>query len=117
MSDSHQVPPDVTDSGDRIKGRDYESDFAQFPRSEIHARTGPGGGPQGPVAEGLNKAMMVMAIGALIAFGVFFVNSWIVLGLGLLLVFAGAAMSIVTHHRPGRRSGIGPSQVSDSPPR
>lgn len=112
MSDTHNVPPDVTDSGERIQDREYESDFARMPRSEVHERTGPGGGPQGPVAAGgLNKPMIVMAVGALLAFGVFFINSPILLGLGLLLILVGAGMSIIIHHRPGRRSGIGPAQV------
>lgn len=114
----HTVPPDVTDSGDRIKQRRYEEDFSRLPRSEVHPRTGPGGGPQGPVAAGpVNKPLVVMAVGALLAFGVFFITTPVILGLGLLLILVGAGMSIVRHHRPGRRSGLGTSEVADAPPR
>ena len=112
MTDAHQLPPNVTESEERIKGRPYESDFARFPPSEIHPRTTPGAGPQGPVAAGpVNVPLVVMAVGALLMFGVFFVNTWILFVLGLLLVLVGAAMTIVTHNRPGRRSGLGQSRV------
>lgn len=115
--DEHQVPPDVTASGERVKSRSYEDSFAHMPRTEVHSRTGPGGGPQGPVAAGpVNKAMVVMAVGAVLAFSVFFVNTAVLLVLGLLLILVGMGMSIVRKTRPGRRSGLGTSEVADSRP-
>jgi hypothetical protein len=115
MTDAHKVPPDVTDSPERIKERPYESDFARLPASETHPRTVPGAGPQGPVAAGpINMPLVVMSIGALVAFSVFFINTWLLLVLGLLIIAVGAGMSIVIHHRPGRRSGLGRSDVADT---
>lgn len=115
--DEHQVPSDVTASGERVRSRSYEDDFARMPRSEVHPRTGPGGGPEGPVAAGpVNKALVVMTVGALLAFSVFFINTPVVLVLGLLLILVGAGMSIVRKTRPGRRSGLGTSEVADSRP-
>ena len=112
MADAHQVPPDVNVSGERIKERPYETDFARLPASETHPRTGPGGGPQGPVGAGpLNLPLVVMSVGALLAFSVFFVTTWVLLLVGLLVIAAGAGMSIVIHNRPGRRSGLGQSNV------
>lgn len=117
MTSEHPVPPDVTASGERIRGRSAESEFARFPASETIRRARPGGGPEGPVAAGpLNRPLVVMTVGAIIAFSVFFISTWLVLVLGLLVVLVGAGMSIVTHHRPGRRSGLGPSMVKDAPP-
>ena len=117
MTSDHQVPPDVTASGERIRDRPAESEFARFPASETHARTGPGGGPRGPVAAGpVNKPLVVMAAGAVLIFSVFFITTWVLLALGLLVVLVGAVMTVVVHRRPGRRSGLGPSQVRDAPP-
>lgn len=114
--DAHrpEVPPSVDDSAERIGGRPYESDFARFPDAETLPHTGVGGGPKGPVAEGLNVPLVVMALGAVLTFGVFFVTTWVLLVLGLLVILVGAAMSIVTHHRPGRRGGLGRSPVPPS---
>ena len=117
MSDTHQVPPDVTASGDRVQERDYDSAFARFPRSEVDVRTGPGGAPRREVhGDRPNVAMLIMAAGAVLTFGVFFITTPILLVLGLLLILGGAVMTIFIHHRPGRRSGLGYSQVSDAPP-
>lgn len=111
-SDPQQVPPDVTQSGARIAERPYESDFARLPARETHARTGPGGGPQGSVAAGpLNLPMVVMSVGALLTFAVFFITTPILLVLGLALIAVGAVMTIVRHNRPGRRSGLGRTRV------
>lgn len=114
MADPQQrpvVPPDVTESGERIAGRPYESDFARLPAEETLPHEGVGSGPSGTVAAGFNVPLAVMAVGALLLFGVFFVATPILLVVGLLLVLVGFVMSQVKHRRPGRGGGIGKRRV------
>ena len=113
----HKVPGDVTDSGARVRDRGAETAFARLPESEVHARTGPGGGPQGPVAAGpVNIPVILITTGYLVAFLTFLVATPILLVLGLGMIFVGGVMSVVTNRRPGRMSGLGTSEVADAPP-
>jgi hypothetical protein len=104
MPDDHQVPPSVEESEDRIKERDYSSDFARLPEHETHPVTDMGSGPTGPVAT-TNGPIVLMAIGAVVAFLVFALNSPWVLILGLAIFIGGAIWAGITNRgNPGSGS-------------
>lgn len=111
MADEYQVPPPVDKSDDRIKGRDYDSDFSRFPEQETsHPVTDPGSGPTGPVGTA-NGPIILMAVGAVVALLVFVFRSPWVLGLGLVIFVAAAIWAGVTNRGPGTMGGSGPSTI------
>jgi hypothetical protein len=110
VTDEHQVPPSVEQSEDRIKGRDYESDFARLPDHETHPVETMGSGPSGPVATA-NGPIILMAIGGLIALSVFLFQSPWVLILGLAIFLGAAIWAGVANRGPGSMGGTGPSVV------
>jgi hypothetical protein len=114
VADEHQVPPTVEQSEDRIKSRDYESDFARLPEHETHPVTRMGSGPSGPVAT-TNEPIIVMAIGAVIALLVFVFQSIWVLILGLAIFLGAAIWAGVANRGPGTGAGVGPSVVEPPP--
>jgi hypothetical protein len=112
MADEHEVPPPVERSDDRIKGRDYESDFAALPESETHPRTEPGAGPHGGTGtSGTNAPVITMAIGGLIALSVFVLQSPWVLAVGLAIFVGAAIWAGVAHRSPGTMAGTGPTVI------
>jgi hypothetical protein len=110
VTDEHQVPPSVEQSEDRIKGRDYESEFARLPDHETHPVDTMGSGPSGPVAT-TNGPIILMAIGGLIALSVFVFRSPLVLILGLTIFLGAAIWAGVANRGPGTMGGTGPSVV------
>lgn len=110
MADEHQVPPTVDQSEDRIKRRDYESDFARLPEYETHPVNEMGSGPSGPVAT-TNQPIIVMAIGAATALLVFVFQSPWVLVLGLAIFIGAAIWAGLVNRGPGAGAGVGPSVV------
>jgi hypothetical protein len=110
MSDEHQLPPSVEQSEDRIKERDYDSDFARFPDDEAHPVETPGSGPGGTVAT-TNGPIVLMAIGGLVALSVFLFQSPWVLILGLLIFLGAAIWAGIANRGPGTMAGVGPRVV------
>lgn len=112
MADEHEVPPATEQSGERIKGRDYESDFARLPEHETHPRTEPGAGPYGSTAtSGQNGPVILMAIGGLITASVFVFRSPWVLVLGIVIFLGAAIWTGVANRSAGTMGGIGTSTV------
>lgn len=112
VADEHQVPPPVEHSEDRIKERDYESQFARLPEGETHPVTDFGGGPSGALASA-NGPIILMAIGAAVALLVFVFRSPWVLGLGIAIFVIAAIWAGVANTGRGTMGGSGPS-TSDS---
>lgn len=110
MADEQQVPPPVDQSEDRIKERDYESQFARLPEGETHPVTDFGGGPSGELASA-NGPIILMAIGAAIALLVFVLRSPWVLGLGIAIFVAAAIWAGVANTGRGTMGGSGPSTI------
>jgi hypothetical protein len=102
------VPPSVEQSEDRIKERDYDSDFARFPEHEAHPVETPGSGPSGSVAT-TNGPIVLMGIGALIALSVFVFQSPWVLILGLVVFLGAAIWAGIANRGPGTMAGSGTS--------
>lgn len=114
MNERREVPPPVTESGDRVQSRPYESDWAKLPREEVHGATGPGGGPAGTVDSGpTNIPLVVIAVGGFVAFSTFLFASPVPLVLGLLMVVGGAIWAGVRHERPGHLGGVGSVDVDE----
>lgn len=112
MSDEHQVPPPVDKSDDRIKQRDYESNFAQMPDHEVHPRTEPGAGPFGSTANsGTNGPIILMAIGGLIVASIFVFRTPWVLVLGIVIFLAAALWAGIAGRSRGTMAGSGPSTI------
>lgn len=112
LADEHQVPPATEQSGDRIKGRAYESNFARLPEHETHPLTEPGAGPHGSTAtSGQNGPIILMAIGGLITASVFVFRSPWVLLLGIVIFLGAAIWTGVANRSPGTMGGTGPSKV------
>jgi hypothetical protein len=110
VADEHQVPPPADKSEDRIKERDYSSDFSRMPEHETHPVTQHGSGPSGPV-ETTNGPIILMGIGAVVALLVFVFRSPWVLGLGIAIFVAAAIWAGVTNRGPGTMGGSGPSTL------
>lgn len=112
MSDEHQVPPPVDRSGDRIKGRDYESNFAELPDHETHPRTDPGAGPSGSTANsGTNGPIILMAVGGLIVASIFLFRTPVVLVLGVAVFLAAALWAGIAGRSRATMGGSGPSTI------
>ena len=108
VADEPQLPPPVEDSEARIKERDHDASFARLPEDETHPVTRPGEGPSGPVAS-TNGPVVLMAVGAVIAFLVFVFQSPWVLILGIAIFLGAAVWAGVVNRGPGSMSGVGPS--------
>lgn len=112
VSDEHQVPPPVDQSADRIRDRDYESNFAELPDHETHPRTEPGAGPFGSTASsGTNGPVILMAVGGLITASVFLFRTPWVLVLGIVIFLAAALWAGVAGRSRGTMAGSGPSMI------
>lgn len=107
------MPPDVDESADRIRNRDYADDFARLPDEEIHPRTEPGAGPHGSTAtSGTNGPIVLMAIGALITALVFVFREPWVLVLGIAVFLAAALWAGVVGRSQSSGAGSGPTTIS-----
>lgn len=110
MADEQQLPPPVEKSADRIKERDYESNFAHLPEAETHPVTQMGAGPSGTTATA-NGPIVVMAIGAGIALLTFVFQSPWVFGLGLAIFLGAAIWAGASNRGPGHMGGSGPTTI------
>lgn len=92
MAEERTVPGAARDNNDRVQERGYESDFARLPEEEVDAIDRPGGGPHGGLDDrgARNLPLIVMAVGALVAFSAFGLDSGVPLAVGLVIVVAGA---------------------------
>ena len=91
MAEERTVPGAAEDNNDRIQERGYESEFARLPEEEVDPINRPGAGPHGGLDDrgARNLPMIVMAVGALVAFSAFGLDSAVPLALGLVIVVAG----------------------------
>lgn len=91
MAEQRQVPGPAQANSERIQDRDYEGDFSQLPPEEVDPIAGPGEGPHGSLDNGpTNLPLIVIAVGALIAFSAFGLDSVVPLVIGLVVVVSGA---------------------------
>lgn len=112
MAEQRQVPGPAQDNNERIQERDYESDFAQLPPEEVDPISGPGEGPHGSLDSGpTNLPLIVIAVGALIAFSAFGLDSIVPLVIGLVVVVAGAIWSGLRGQTIASGEGLGSSTV------
>lgn len=104
-----RVPPRIDESGPRISGRSYDSDFARLPEDETIHDLEPGA----TVSGRRNVAMIVMAVGFALVFATLLVQHWLALVAGLVLLAAGGVWAM-WRNRPVRLSrGTGPVEVRD----
>lgn len=115
MAEERALPGVARDNNDRVQERGYESDFARLPEEEVDPIDRPGGGPHGGLDDpgARNLPLIVMAVGALVAFSAFGLDSAIPLALGLVIVVAGGIWAGVR----GRTiaSGHGTGTVASEP--
>lgn len=108
MSEERARPGVARDNNERIQERGYESDFARLPEEEIDPISRPGGGPHGSVDTGpRNLPLMVIALGAVIAFGTFGLDSIVPLVVGVLVVVIGGIWAGVRSQTEASGRGVG----------
>lgn len=108
MAEERTVPGAARDNNERIQERGYESAFARLPEEEVDAIPRPGAGPHGGLDGGApNLPLMVIGLGAVVAFTAFGLDSAIPLAIGLVLVVVGAiwAGARSQTHASGHGSG------------
>lgn len=89
MADDRTVPPSPQEQGPRMQSRPAGSDFARLPADEVHARE-PGGGPHGTVTSGSpNYPLVLVAVGFLVIFTAFGLDSGWPVAAGVLLILVG----------------------------
>ncbi|MGI8575243.1 MAG: hypothetical protein ACR2MA_07845 [Egibacteraceae bacterium] len=114
MSEQREVPGQPSESGERMQSRDAAEDFATLPDAETHANTQPGGGPDGTVTTGgTNLPVVVIGLGVLIVFSTFLLRSPWALGIGLVVVLAGAIWAGLANASAGAMGGLGTTEVDD----
>lgn len=113
MAEDRTVPGAARDSNERIQERAYESDFARLPEEEVDAISRPGAGPHGGLDTGPSNLPLVMiAVGAVVAFTAFGLNSAIPLAVGLVLVVAGSIWAGVRSQTHASGQGSGTTTIS-----
>lgn len=116
MAEERQVPGPARDNNERIQERGYESEFARLPEEEVDPISGPGAGPHGSLDRGArNLPLMVIGLGAIVAFTAFGLDTAVPLVLGLLLVVVGAVWAGMrsTTHASGLGSGTSTVSTDD----
>lgn len=112
MAKKQEVPGPARENNERLRSRPYESDFARFPEEEIDKIDRPGGGPHGSLSSGeRNLPLVVIAIGALIAFTAFGADSAVPLVIGLVVVIAGAIWAGLRGRTVASGEGLGTSTI------
>ena len=108
MAEGKQVPPPITEGGERIRGRPYESPFARLPADEVDQRREPGAGPAGGLDDApRNWPLVAVVIGFALLWVTFAVQHWAPLVVGLALMVAGVVWGLV-RARPVRLwKGVG----------
>ena len=107
MSSEQQLPPQLTDSAERIQARDHGSAFARMPDDEVHPVTRPGAGPEGSLDESLNHPLILLWVGLALLFATFFVAHWITLVAGAALILGGGVWQLVRHRPIRLYRGVG----------
>jgi hypothetical protein len=106
------VPGQPADSNERILSRPHD-DFARFPPEEVDEVATPEAGPRGTLDDGPALPILVMGVGALIAFSTFlFSNGW-PLAIGLVVLVAGAVWAGMSDPHAGSRGGTGPVTLDE----
>lgn len=108
MAEDRTVPGSARDNNERIQERGYESEFARLPEEEVDAISRPGAGPHGGLDSGpSNLPLVVIAVGAVVGFAAFGLDSAIPLAIGLVLVVIGAIWAGVRGqtHASGKGTG------------
>lgn len=86
------------DSAERVQSRPYSSPFAALPASELEG-VPEHPGPVGSTIDGIAWSLVAVAAGyVLLLLGMFF-GSFIVLGLGLLVLLGGAVWRLIQGQR------------------
>lgn len=105
------VPGPPEDNNERITSRPHD-DFARLPEEEVDEIPAPGAGPRGSLDDGPSLPILVMGVGALVAFSTFlFGNGW-PLAIGLVILVAGALWAGLSGPRHGAGQGSGPTTIS-----
>lgn len=113
MAEERPLPGTARDNNERIQERGYESAFARLPEEEIDPIPHPGGGPHGSLDRGdRNLPLVVIAVGGLVAFTAFGLDSAIPLIIGLLLVVAGGVWAGMRSQTHASGKGIGTSSIT-----
>ncbi len=102
------LPGPAARNDERVKSRDYESDWAQFPAEETDGQLEPGAGPVGSVSSSGTSIPMVLLF---IAFGVLFLAFFLpylpVLLAGVVLLIAAiVSFGVMTPYK-GTFHGVG----------
>jgi len=112
MAEERPLPGTARDNNERIQERGYESEFARLPEEEVDPIPHPGGGPHGSLDRGeRNLPLVVIAVGGLVAFAAFGLDSAIPLIIGLVLVVVGGVWAGLRSQTHASGKGIGTSTV------
>lgn len=112
MAEQRQVPGPPQENQERVQERAYEDHFARLPAEEVDPISRPGGGPHGSLDSGpTNLPLIVIAVGGLVAFSAFGLDSAVPLLIGLVLVVVGAVWAGLRGQTVASGEGVGSATV------